>query len=247
MRLGSIPAEVKTELARLKPKRIVVQGSASVVSDSVLRQLKGYATSGQVTRNAGATRYDIAIVTSRNTWTAGAENVILANGSNFPDALSGGSLFAGHPGPVLLVPNSGGLPSAVAAEITRLQPKRVFLIGSVKAVSATVEAQLKAKGHDVIRLAGANRYSTSLAIAQHAYPAAGTADEVFVATGVNFPDGLSTGPLSAARRGPILLVNGTCLTPQAAAYLTKLAPSKMTLIGGSSVVGAGIEAFTICG
>lgn len=245
VKLSSVPVEVKAELSRLKPKRIVVQGSRSVVSDAVVRQLKPYATTGQVTRNTGANRYDTAVVTSRNTWTT-AENVILASAWNFPDALSGGSLFARAPGPVLLVPATGALPRQVSAEVARLAPKRVFLLGSTKVVSATVEAQLKAKGFEVIRLAGTDRYATSLVIAEHAYPGPGTADDVVVATGANFPDGLAAGPLAATRGGPLLLVNGTCFTAQAAAYLTKLAPKKMTLVGGPTVLGAGIEDFTIC-
>jgi len=39
---GGLPVSVATELARLKPRRVVVLGGTSAVSDAVVLQLRGY-------------------------------------------------------------------------------------------------------------------------------------------------------------------------------------------------------------
>ncbi|MDQ3690051.1 MAG: glycosyl hydrolase family 18 protein, partial [Chloroflexota bacterium] len=69
---SSIPAAIATELTRLKPRRIVVLGGTAVISDAVVTRLRGYATTGVVTRIAGSDRYATAARTSAATFAAGA-------------------------------------------------------------------------------------------------------------------------------------------------------------------------------
>src|SRR3712207_8234435 len=52
----------------------------------------------------------------------------VATGTNFPDALGGGPVAGGLPGPLLLV-SSSSVPSEIAAELTRLDPSSVILLG----------------------------------------------------------------------------------------------------------------------
>lgn len=242
----SVPAAVATELGRLKPGRIVIQGGSDVVSDAVATALKTY-TTGAVTRNAGADRYDTAVATSSSTFPAAfGGSVFLATGENYPDALSSGSLFGPFPGPVLLTPATGGLTASVKAELTRLHPARVFLLGGSDVVPAQVATDVAGLGLASERLAGDDRYATALAIAQRAYPNAGSASEVFVATGENFPDGLAAGPLAGVRRGPVLLTNGTCWDAATLAYLKRLAPTRITLIGGADVLADAVGALSAC-
>ena len=60
----------------------------------------------------------------------------------------------------------------------------------------------------VTRLAGSDRYATSVQVSRSAY---GSSDSVFIATGTNFPDGLAGGPVAALLPGPLLLVSPTQL------------------------------------
>ncbi|MCI4658251.1 cell wall-binding repeat-containing protein, partial [Cryobacterium zhongshanensis] len=83
----TIPPAVQTELLRLKPKSIVVLGSASSVSDAVAESLKTY-TGGTVTRTFGADRFGTSAAISQTAFTPGVPVVYIANGYNFPDALS---------------------------------------------------------------------------------------------------------------------------------------------------------------
>lgn len=87
------------------------------------------------------------------------------------------------------------------------------------------------------RIAGADRYATSLAIAQAYFP---TAKSVFVATGKNFPDALAAGPLAASQHAPILLVGNSLNTAQTD-YLKTLASPQITVLGGSGVVSETVE------
>ena len=59
------PRPTATELARLRPATIVVLGAAGAVSDRCSTALRPYATSGSVTRLAGADRYATAAAISR--------------------------------------------------------------------------------------------------------------------------------------------------------------------------------------
>ncbi len=138
----AIPQRVRDELIRVHPARIVILGSTGAVSAAVASELAGFAGSGQVTRLAGASRYDTAAAISAGTF-ASASTVFLATGLNFPDALGGGPAAGSIPGPLLLV-NDGSIPASAADELLRLNPSRVVVLGGTGVVSDAVIAQARA-------------------------------------------------------------------------------------------------------
>ena len=141
---GTLPGATATELARLKPSKIVILGGTSAVSSAVADALRRYATSGSVTRLAGADRYATAVQVSRASYgSAGSDAVFIATGSNFPDGLAGGPVAALVPGPILLV-NPTRLPSVVASELDRLDPTKVFVLGGTSAISEGVVRSIDA-------------------------------------------------------------------------------------------------------
>lgn len=241
---NSIPASVAAELARLDPEKIVVQGGTSAVSDAVLAQLGQYADTG-VTRSAGETRYETAVMAAQ-TFTKTGETVILTTGGTYPDSLSAASLYASYPGPVMLVEPGGGISDAVAAQIKRLDPARVIILGGTGSVSATVDSQVEALGVDSIRLGGADRYATSSVIAEWVRTTAGYGSEALVATGTNFPDAMTAGALAAVKNAPVMLTNGSCWHVESAATLQRIAPIKLTVLGGSGTQAKSVEAVTVC-
>ena len=141
VRPDAIPAETASELSRLAPARIVVLGASAVVSDAVAAGLIPYATSANVTRLAGSDRYATAVAVSSGTFTSGP-TVFVATGINFPDALGGGPVAGGLPGPLLLVPGTW-LPSTVSAELSRLDPGTVIILGGTTSVSDEVASQIE--------------------------------------------------------------------------------------------------------
>lgn len=128
----AIPASTRTELARLKPGRIVVLGGSGAVSEAVRVALDRY-TSGSVTRIAGGDRYGTAVKASQSTYGASASAVI-ATGANFPDGLAGGPVAALLPGPLLLVSRTQ-LPAAVGSELQRLGATRILVLGGSAVIS----------------------------------------------------------------------------------------------------------------
>jgi len=137
---GKLPAATVSELRRLRPKRIIVLGGAGVVSQAVEKALRGY-TSGAVSRLAGADRYSTAAAISRSAFKAGVPVAYVATGADFPDALAGGAAGASLDGPVLLVTGTA-IPKATAAELGRLKPKRIVVLGGTAAVPESVREAL---------------------------------------------------------------------------------------------------------
>jgi putative cell wall-binding protein len=132
----SIPAATARELQRLKPGRIVVAGGASVVSNAVLAALRAYATT--VSRQSGGDRYATAVAISVANHKAGAAGVVyIATARTFPDALAAAPVAGRDRGPVLLV-SPTSLPASVAAELKRLSPNRVVIVGGASTVSDSV-------------------------------------------------------------------------------------------------------------
>ena len=141
---NAIPTVTAIELARLKPQRIVILGGSGVVSDAVASTLGAY-TPGTVTRLAGRDRYATAAAISAATFAPGVPVVYVATGLDFPDALAGSAVAGSQGAPVLLV-STDAIPAATAAELTRLQPGRVVLLGSASSVSEAVRIQLQLFG-----------------------------------------------------------------------------------------------------
>ncbi len=206
-------------------------GHPVVTNTTILEQAQGNGT-----RIAGANRYETAVKLSKQVFTNPNEvdTVFIATGTNFPDAL-GAAAAAGHRGaPVLLVGDQ--LPGPVAAELVRLKPSTIYIVGGTSVVSNAVASQLASYG-TVKRLSGPDRYRTSVAVSREVFT--GTVDTVFIATGKNFPDALGAAAAAGHLGAPVLLVGDT-LSADVSAELTRLSPSKIYVVGGTSVVSSSI-------
>jgi putative cell wall-binding protein len=194
------------------------------VGDDVVAALGAYAAT--VSRIAGADRYETAAMASAAAFAAPVPVAFVATGRNFPDALVAAAAGARLGGPVLLVPGDA-VPASVAAELTRLQPARIRVLGGLGVVTdATLEA-LRAFSPDVDRIAGPTRYATAAAVSAAIHePGLPSLD---LATGTNFPDALSAGP----RGGPLLLIPPIGpLPPEVAAEVLRLAVGRLVGLGG---------------
>ena len=239
VRRTSIPQPVAAELDRLDPGRILVLGGPGVISDAVAGALGAY-TAGGVTRLAGADRYETSALVSAATFAAGPGAAIIATGENYADALGAGAIAAAWNGPVLLV-RGGSIPPAVTAELQRLNPGRILVLGGPAVVSDAVAAALDAHTTGpVVRLAGADRYGTSAAASTYTF---GTGVPVaYVATGQNFPDALAGSAAAGHEGGPLLIVRGGSIPDPVAAELDRLDPARIVVLGGSAVVSDAVAA-----
>lgn len=194
---------------------------------------------GKLPRISGATRYDTAVAASRSAFPAGAPTVFLATGTGYADALATGPWAHRAGGPVLLTSQTE-LPAPVAAELRRLAPSQVVIVGGHQAVTASVEEAVRRAlpTATVRRTAGQDRYATALEVSRAAFQDAG---EVLVASGVEFADALVAGPLAAAR-GPILLMRGDRAPgSEIAEEIRRLGANRITVVGGPARISSAAE------
>ena len=184
----------------------------------------------------GETRYDTAVKAAERYESASGskfDNVIVAYGKNFPDALSGGYLAKVKNAPILLVEPSEE-DRIVDYIIENILPVgTVYILGGTGVVSSEFESKVRAKGISTTRLGGKTRYDTNLAILR----AAGVkTEDILVCTGTGYADSLSA---SAAGK-PILLV-GNSLTDAQKKYIKGLRSKQFYLIGGTGAVRPAID------
>ena len=242
VRRDEIPQATADELRRLEPQHIVVVGGPGAVSMAVELQLVAF-TAGTVTRNAGADRFGTAAAVSASAFAPSSPMAFVATGLEFADALSAGAAGVGR-GPVLLV-SRDAVPEVTAAELRRLRPQTVAVVGGQAAVSDAVVTQLRGiTGVNVDRIAGADRFATSAAVSA-VFTRVGT-PEVFMATGRNFPDALAGGPAAGLAGAPVLLSDTRCVPDVVRNEIARFGPTRRFLLGGPAALDDRVGALSAC-
>lgn len=164
----------------------------------------------------------------QSTRTAGA--AVIVSSTSFADSLTAGPLAVNKVAPLFLTGGSS-LDSRVASALTRFVPttKTVYIVGGESAVSASVANSIRALGYEVVRLAGPDRYATSVAVARDGIGATTT---LVAATGLDFPDGLAAGVIAARLGGAIVLSRGAQVPSVVQSYVTSTAPTTLITVGG---------------
>jgi putative cell wall-binding protein/Tol biopolymer transport system component len=228
-----IPTPVAAELGRLKPNRIIVLGGTNSIDPSVEAALAGFSPS--VTRIAGADRFDVSVAVSASVFGQfGASTPVayVASGAVFPDALSGSAAAGYAGGPVLLV-TKDTVPTLVAAELGRLRPGAIVVLGGTNTIDESVKATLS-RIAPTTRVAGADRFAVSANVSASTFPA-GTRT-AFVASGAVFPDALSGSAAAIRRVGPVLLVTADSIPDAVKTELARLKPTRIVVLGGTATV-----------
>lgn len=163
-----------------------------------------------------------------------AEAVVLVNDSRYADSLAADPLAALVDGPLLL--NHGSALDTDCDTWTLRQGDTAYLVGGTGVLSTQLEATLTARGMDVVRLGGDDRYATAVKVAQQidALRPAATAQQVFLASGTDFPDALSAGSPAGDSFGAVLLTDGSRMAPATAAYLAGRPDATVYAVGGDA-------------
>lgn len=216
---------------------------AVIAPASVLASATSSSGTPTVVRYAGTNRFSTAVSISAHTFPANcACTVYVATAFNVPDALAGAAAAGTIKGPVLLAAPTGTLNYATRAEIQRLKPARIVMLGGESALSWGVRAQLLPLAPTVVRYSGSNRFSTAAAISAHTFPA-NCACTVYVATAFNFPDALAAAAAAGTIKGPVLLAAPTgTLNPATKAAIQRLKPAKIVMLGGEGALSWGVRA-----
>ncbi|WP_432541960.1 cell wall-binding repeat-containing protein [Kineococcus sp. SYSU DK002] len=233
----------------LAAKNAFGTGPASAASAAVTPYptLKKPVLDVPVSRLSGKDRLETAVNSSKASFpTAGSAGAVVVSAAyKYADALAGARLASAVSAPLLLT-ESDKLTAAVGTEISRvLAPGgTIYVLGGSGTVSAAAETALTALSANftVKRLAGDDRYETAVKIADEvAAQAPGTATApIYLASGVNFPDGLAVSALAARTGGTVLLTDGNVLPAATKAHLQAKDPgaTRVVPVGGAAAAAA---------
>lgn len=187
----------------------------------------------QSERLAGNDMYETSAEVAKSGWNT-SYYAIIVSGENFSDALCSAPLAQKYNAPLLLT-SKDILNAQTKIELSRLKVKNVIIIGGVGVISSVVEQSIKNMGIGVSRIAGNDRYETSIKIAQ----SMGQVNQAVIACGESFPDALSIAPIAAMKGIPILLTPKDSLPESVKTYLLKNVQSTY-VVGGTGVVSENV-------
>lgn len=203
--------DVAAELERLGATTVTVIGSVPEGVDDALR------ADGRTVRRIGAAGDPVATAAAIAQQVGGASGVaVVVNRNRFADGVSAAALASGHGWPILLA-DATTVPQATVDSWRALGVTHIVLVGGSGVLGDNIEAFVRehgrcagADGCQVERIAGTDRYATSVAAVQRSLAAGDrSVASVLLGTGANYPDTLASGPLAARLDGIALLVDGT--------------------------------------
>ncbi len=218
--IGDVMAYIQKNVA--SGATVYALGGKAVVTDKLLDlEKKGY----DVKRLAGKSRFETNLEILKECGSVAGKDILVCTGFNFADSLSASAAKR----PILLVDDK--LTDGQKAYLKQQSGCKYCIVGGTGAVTSSVEKSLKSYG-SVSRLAGSNRFETSVMVAKKFFSDPTTA---VLAYGYNFPDGLCAGPLAATINAPLILT-ATGDEAQAAAYAKEEGIKDGYVLGGSALI-----------
>ena len=196
-------------------KEVVIIGGEKSVPKSVEERLKK--ENFKVIRIAGRNRYETSTKLAKQLKAKNKDNVVLANGEKFADALSAAP-YAIQKKQTLVLTDGKTLPKDVKAQDVKT------IIGGEKSVN--IKGLNKAQ-----RISGKDRYETSLEVLKHM----NKTQSAVIADGRDYPDALAAAPYAVKKNTGILLSNDSAID-KIKEYVDSQNISDITLIGGEKSV-----------
>ncbi|WP_455258660.1 cell wall-binding repeat-containing protein, partial [Peptoniphilus asaccharolyticus] len=202
------------DVDKLKSKsitEITIVGGKNSISNTLENNLK---KNFKVSRIAGKDRYETSLKIVEK---MGVNNIAIATGRDFPDALSAGAYLSQKGMPLLLVDGSlaGNIPQKYNV---------VYTFGGVNSIKKTFGK----------RISGKNRYETSMQIAKEFE----SFDTAVLASGRVFADALASTSLAKKLHAPILLTNGNDISNGVFKFQGL---KKVVLVGGEKSLSKDLE------
>ena len=199
---NKLDPRVATEIKRLGAEEVIIVGGPDSISEKVRGDLKVYDKDKDVERIAGVDRYGTSEMVARRVVgiTGKKYTGVVASGQVFPDALSVGT-FASRDGYPILLVKKDMVPDQVERAIKDLEIRKTYIAGGTNTISKMTEAKLPSV---VERMAGKDRYETSVAIAKSKFK---DSRDAFIASGEEFADALVISPVSGKYNRPTLLAS----------------------------------------
>lgn len=178
----------------------------------------------------GANRYETAsLIASKLSY----DKAIIVNGMSLVDGLAASGLSGAIDGPILLT-QVNSIPQTTINSLKGV--KIVYIVGGTGVVSKEVENKIKSMGISVKRVAGSNRFSTSIAVANEINSIKKVTELYYVNGITGQADAMSIAPVAAKSGNPVILTDGNNT------HYRLNVPSYS--IGGIGVMGAWFDSFT---
>lgn len=175
-----------------------------------------------------------------------APRAYIARADDYADALAGSPLAAADGAPILFV-EGDTVSEAVLAELARIAPDEVVILGGIAAVSEAAEEQIAQAGHTTRRLAGDNRFETAIEVAGELDASTGGPSTLYFVEGENaddargWPDAINAATIAGLDGSPILPVNAERLPEEIAAYIAANPDAPRVIVGGTAAVTEEVE------
>lgn len=223
-------SHAEAELKRLGVKTVYVTSGSGVITQPVLDRLKSLGVA--VKPLGGANRFETAINIAKEM--PKPTEIAVSTAYSNADALSVASIAAGKGMPILLT-DAGELPENVRNYLNSVHAdiQNSYVLGGTGAVSDTVKNALP----NAVRLGGADRYATNIAILNE-FAKDIQNRSYFVANGENahLVDALTVSPLAAHTITPVVLTQSKMPQETQEFILLNLNTYNAIALGGGTVV-----------
>ena len=235
---------VNVSKSKLKNIKIHLVGGESVLSESLVEELKGMGFS--VERYGGNNREETSLEVAEAVETINNETekgAFIVGGNGEADAMSIAARAAETKTPII-VSSVHGLTNDVLKHIEKRDDKKITIIGGEGVVSAEEYAKLDALTKDdnaVERISGENRFETNAAVIERFYKGQNANGVVLVKDGMTTKneliDALSAANYASGMNAPIVLASTSLKDGQKNALLNVTVPKTATI----AQVGIGAE------
>lgn len=231
-RKGDLPKATKQEIERLGAEDFIIIGGDLVVGPEVEAEL---AELGSVRRLAGGTRYSTSVAVAEE---------VLKNNITATAIFCGGNAMADA---VAIAPFSDRVDSNGVAPIVLVDENHVpelkgisrgLIVGGKLVVTSETETALHRAGYSTERLAGSNRYTTSVMIAERFVE---QPESVVLANGNNLTDALVSSLFCNRHHLPLLLTPGDKLDEAVVNYIDGLNLHHAYIAGGTLAISEDVE------
>ncbi|MDU2121937.1 MAG: cell wall-binding repeat-containing protein [Clostridium celatum] len=208
---------------------VILLGSTGVVDDSIYNHLLANGFKN-IKRLGGSDRYATNIAIVNDLKPSKGTPIVVAYSLDFPDALSISPVATKNGYPIFI--SRKDMDKQTLEAIKNIQPSKIYIVGSSGVISSTTENMLKGITNNIVRLGGANRYETSVSIAEYFNT---NSISVAIANAMDFPDALSGSYLAYKNDSSILVVN-PYNTELQRNFIKKYNKSNIFILGGPGAV-----------
>lgn len=228
----SLSNDIMSELKRLNVKEVFVLGGTGVISNDIDSQLSYINI--KVTRLSGIDRYETSSKIAENLGTH--DEIFIASGEDFTDALSAAPIASIKNVPILLSPKDN-LSRNIVNFINGKSVHKSYVVGDTNSLSQNIfnsVANLNAE-----RIDGTDKYDRNINVINK-FKEQINFNTVFIASGNDFPDSLSGSALAAKTNSPVILVNNYNID-KVKDYIKDKDVRNIVVLGGEGVIPNSIK------